>query len=128
MKPIQLGAVGRYEPVPTASDTAGAQGNPGVGVVSTPTMVLFMERTAFAAVERHLDPGEAMVGARLTVEHLAPAYPGIKVECVTSLAAIDGRRFTHRFEATQEGRLIMRGELTAVLVDLSRFSAPSRAP
>jgi fluoroacetyl-CoA thioesterase len=71
---------------------------PDMKVYATPFMIRDIERTCRDLILAHVDPGEDSVGAKVEVEHLAPALPGSEVRVSVRLIAVNGRRL--RFEAS----------------------------
>jgi fluoroacetyl-CoA thioesterase len=122
---VQIGLVGRYERTVQPADTAGDQGNVGVKVLSTPTLILWLERAANAATAGHLPPGHGEVGVHLEVHHRAAAPVGTRVRCEARLVgAIDGRKLTYLLTADDDqGKILMEGTLERRVVDLARFHA-----
>ncbi|HEX7124734.1 MAG TPA: thioesterase [Thermodesulfobacteriota bacterium] len=125
---IEVGLVGRYERTVQESDTADAQGNRGVRVLSTPTLILWLECAANVATEGRLPAGYGEVGVRIDVRHLGAATVGTRVRCEARLVgAIDGRKLTYLVKAEDgDGRALMEGTLERRVVDLARFHERSR--
>jgi fluoroacetyl-CoA thioesterase len=120
---IEVGLVGRLERTVQPSDTADAYGNSGVKVLSTPTLVGWLETAAGAAIAERLPPGHGTVGVHLDVRHRAAATVGARVRCEARLVgAIDGRKLTFLLKAEDEGgKLLMDGTHERRVVDLARF-------
>jgi len=115
--------------VPRDEDTAAAKGNTGVAVVSTVSLILMIEEACGRLVGPYLEAGEATVGVRVAVDHLAPARVGRPVDVTASLAGVDGRRLAFAAELVQDGRRVMAGTHDRMAVDLARFlGSPSPAP
>lgn len=72
---------------------------PGGEVLSTPAMVLLMERTCVRACQRYLPAGFTTVGYHLDVRHLAPLPLGERVRVSARLQAIEGNKLTFWVEA-----------------------------
>src|SRR5690348_9349554 len=71
---------------------------PDMKVYATPFMIRDIERTCRDLILTHVDPGEDSVGAKVEVEHLAPALPGSEITVSVKLVEVNGRRM--RFAAT----------------------------
>lgn len=125
MRAPALGRTGSHRVVPGPESTAAAIGNTGVSVVSSPSLMGMLEEASHRAVRDLFEPGEATVGTRIDVSHLAPALPGREVLAQAHLDAIDGRRLRFSVCAYQEGRVIMRGTHERALVRLERFIPPN---
>lgn len=123
MKEILPGLTGRYEIVPGAAHTAAAAGNVGVEVVGTPFLIGYLEVAAHRAILPYCDAGEATVGARIEVDHLAPALPGRSIIAEAKLVAVEGRRMSFAVEVRQGQRLIMKGRHDRAIVRLDKLLA-----
>ena len=71
-------------------------------VLSTPDMIRLIERTAIEAVQPHLAPGQATVGTRVGIAHLAGTLVGMTVTITVELTAVDRRKLTFRVEVRDE--------------------------
>ncbi len=106
---------------------------PGMGVthvgpkemLSTPSMIGFMERTALTLLQKYLDGNDRSVGARVDVRHLAPVPVGGKVRVRASYLRNEGRRYIFAVEAYAGDLKIGDGTHERVVVDPSRFQSPS---
>ncbi|MCS7207708.1 MAG: thioesterase family protein [Dehalococcoidia bacterium] len=72
---------------------------PGGEVLSTPALVMLMERTAVRACQSHLPPGFTTVGYHVDIRHLAPLPVGQEVRVLATLQALEGNKLTFRVEA-----------------------------
>ncbi len=121
MKPVPLGTAG-IERFKTNDDhTAAAVGNFGVAVVASTTLILFIEETAGNALKPFLDPGEASVGTRVAVDHLAAIAPGREVTVRAEAIGVEGRLVTFAVEVKGGGKLLMQGRHVRAIVELRRF-------
>lgn len=109
----------RVQPQP--GDLASAIGNVGVDVVSTPAIIGYLETAAHLLIESAYEAGEASVGTRVNVEHLAPANVDSELVCQAELIACDRGKCEFAVRAVQNGRLIMQGEHTRRVIDLQTF-------
>ena len=123
MQDVQPGIAGNEDIVPEAHHTASAVGNAGIDVVATTALILFLEEVSHGVVAPHLDPGEATVGVRVAVDHLAPARVGEVLRVCCELAELRGRRLIFSCEVRQADVLAMQGCHHRVVVDRSRFMA-----
>jgi len=71
-------------------------------VLSTPTMIALIERTAIDCVQPHLAPGQATVGTRVDVAHLAGTLVGMTITITVELTEIDRRKLGFRVEVRDE--------------------------
>ncbi len=127
MKPIALGRIATYRDFPGPNSTAAAIGNTGVVVVSSPYVIGLLEEASHRAVKDLYEPGEATVGTRIEVSHLAPAFPGRDVVAQAKLEVFEGRKLKFSVSAYQGDRLIMQGFHERAVVRLDHFlkSEPS---
>ncbi|HEU4367795.1 MAG TPA: thioesterase family protein [Methylomirabilota bacterium] len=86
-------------------------------VLSTPDMIRLIERTAIEAVQPYLAPGQATVGTRVDVAHLAGTLVGMTVTVTVELTAIDRRKLTFRVEVRDELDEAGRGTHERFIVD-----------
>lgn len=121
MKPPAIGQQARFEQVVSPDNTADKFGNPGVEVLATPALCHWFESTSVMAIRSQLDPGEATVGTRLSIEHLKATPLGMRVTVDAEVTAVDGRRISFRIEAHDERELIARGSHERYIVELARF-------
>jgi len=129
MKPLQTGITTTIEIVPRADDTASAVGNAGIDVVSTTTLILYIETAGDQLVAPYYEPGEATVGTRVEVDHLAPARVESPVHVTATLEQIRGRRLVFATEIRQDNTMIISGFHHRSVVQMGDFSdaaPPSR--
>ena len=116
-----MGQVGRFEQVVGPEHAADRFENSGVTVLATPVLCHWFESAAVLAIAPQLEPGEASVGTRLTIEHLKATPLGMRVRVESRVVAVEGRRITFENEARDEVELVARGTHERVVVDLARF-------
>ncbi len=90
-------------------------------VLSTPSMIMLMERTCLDSVLEHLDAGESTVGTHVCVSHLASAASGETVTISARLAERNKRRLTFEVRATAGDRVLGEGTHQRAVIDTSRF-------
>src|SRR5881396_4020205 len=73
-----------------------------IRVLSTPDMIRLIEQTAIEAVAPCLAPGQATVGTRVDVAHLAATPVGMTVTITVELVEIDRRRLGFRVTVRDE--------------------------
>jgi 2-hydroxychromene-2-carboxylate isomerase/predicted thioesterase len=127
MRSLPAGCRYAHRVLPTREDTAAAAGNTGVEVVATTAIILFFEEVCHLAIKDFYEPGEASVGTKVEVEHLAPAYVGQPLEVSAELLSVSGRRVDFKVEARQADRVVMTGRHQRAVVDLARFLGGDRA-
>ena len=121
MRPIAVGASYRGQVTAGPGELASALGNAGVDVVSSPAIIGHLEMACHNVIDPHFDDGEASVGVGFSLRHVAAAFPDRPIDVSAELIAHDGKRFTFRVRAEQDGRTVMTGEHERALVHLERF-------
>jgi len=91
-------------------------------VLSTPTLIWFLENSAREALAEALEDDESCVGAHVDVQHLAPTPMGHEVNCTARLIHAEDRQFTFQVEAHDESQLIARGVHKRQVIDKQRFA------
>ncbi|HEX2440369.1 MAG TPA: thioesterase family protein [Methylomirabilota bacterium] len=89
-------------------------------VLSTPNMIGLIERTAIEAVQPYLAPGQATVGTRVDVAHLAGTLVGMTATITVELTAIDRRKLTFRVEVRDELDEAGKGTHERFIVDAAQ--------
>lgn len=128
MKPLEPGITTTMEIVPRADDTAAAAGNPGIDVVATTALILYIETTCDQLLAPYYEPGEATVGTRVEVDHLAPAKLESPVHVSATLEQIRSRRLMFATEIRQGDTLIMSGFHHRNVVKKGDFSKAAPQP
>jgi len=122
MAAYQIGAR-REEVVEVGNDSAiRFLGNEGARVLSTPQMILFMERACRNLILSMLDPGHDTVGTHVNVWHRAAAPIGSKVKILAELTAVNGRRAEFRVEARVGEKIIGEGTHQRAVIEVARFA------
>jgi predicted thioesterase len=88
-----------------------------IRVLATPEMVRLVEQTAIQAVQPLLKPGQATVGTRIDVAHLAATPEGMTVTVTVEVTAVDRRRLSFRFEVRDETEKIGEGTHERFVID-----------
>lgn len=91
-------------------------------VLSTPTLVGFLERTARETIAACLDEDERSVGVEIELRHLAPTPVGQTVRCTARVIHAEGREVTFQVEAHDACELIARGLHKRAVVRVDRFA------
>lgn len=119
--PIPSGLTASLSFTVTDLDTAQALGSGGLPVLGTPRLLAWCEATTCAALDAHLGEGQASVGTRISLEHLAPSRVGAVIEVTAVLVHVDGRLVRFTVTGHCAGKLVGAGEVTRVIVDAQRF-------
>jgi predicted thioesterase len=123
VKKIAVGQVGKLEQVVGPEHAADRFENTGVTVLATPVVCHWFESAAVRAIAQQLEPGEASVGTRLTIEHLKATPLGMRVHVESRVVAVEERRIAFEVQAVDEVELVARGTHERFVVDLGRFLA-----
>lgn len=122
MTELTVGTVGEFERVVEPTHTAQHLGSGSVAVLSTPTLILWLEEAAVRAVDHALPPGHATVGTWVDVRHLAATPVGMRVAVRAELVAVAGRRLTFRVSARDEREPVGEGTHERAVIDVARFA------
>jgi fluoroacetyl-CoA thioesterase len=96
-------------------------GSGSVQVLSTPSMIAFMEITALKLIDAHLPEGQSSVGASVDVRHLAPSPVGCTVRVRAEITAVDGRMVELSINAWEGEKHIGSGTHQRAVIDVERF-------
>ena len=122
MAKIPQGA-GREEKQVVTEDVAiNFLGADGARVLSTPNMILGLERTSRNLVLPLLDPGYDTVGTHVNVYHLAATPVGMTVTFHSEVISVDDRRVNFKVEAFDEKEKIAEGTHQRFIVNVARFT------
>jgi fluoroacetyl-CoA thioesterase len=91
-----------------------------IRVLSTPDMIRLIEQTAIEAVAPCLAPGQATVGTRVDVTHLAATPVGMTVTISVELVEVDRRRLGFRVEVRDELDEAGKGTHERFIVDAAQ--------
>ena len=95
----------------------------GRHLLSTPSLVLLMERGSIEAIKPFLGEGESSVGTEVNVRHLAPTPEGGTVRIKATVLERDGRRFRLEVEAFDELDQIGVAEHERFVIGIERYLA-----
>ena len=99
--------------------TIGFMGEEG-RVYATPSLVRDIEQTCRDLLMNHADPNEDSVGMEVSIRHLAPTLPGMKVEVTAKVTAVEGRKVSFQISARDDLELIGEGSHTRFVVDVAK--------
>ena len=91
-------------------------------VLSTPTLIGFLERTARETLAPFLEPDERSVGAEIELRHFAPTPLGWRVTCTARVIHAEGVQITFQIEARDEHELIARGLHKRAVIRVGTFA------
>ena len=78
-------------------------------VLSTPSLIWFLEHTALELMAPYLETGEITVGVQVEIEHLAPTPIGQEVTCEARVIHAEGPLVRFHIEAHDEKEPIGKG-------------------
>ena len=107
-------------------DTAKFRGSGTLDVLATPSMIGYMEYTAWNCVDPYLAEGETTVGTEINVKHLSATPVGCKVTYQAELTEIDGRKLTFKVTASDEKGIIGEGTHQRFIVKTEKFLAKAK--
>jgi len=95
----------------------------GARVLSTPNMILGLERTSRNLVLPLVDPGYDTLGTHVNVSHLAATPIGMTVTFRSEVVSVEDRRVNFKVEAFDEREKIAEGTHQRFIVNVERFAA-----
>ncbi len=97
-------------------------GEMGPRVLSTPQMILYMERTCRTMLLPMLEPGHDSLGTKVCVSHVAAAAIGEEVVFSAEITGIDERRVSYRIEARSAERKLGEGTHERTIINVAKFA------
>jgi len=94
----------------------------GISVLSTPAMILFMEKTSMRCAQQYLPEPYTTVGISVNVRHLNPAPIGGVVRVVSRLLSVNDRRLVFEVKAYYRDVLIGEGIHERFIVNREKFT------
>ena len=123
---LQTGIKGKQTIVVTPAQTAAYYGSGALEVFATPAMVALLEETVWRSVQPCLEEGQATVGTRVDIRHLAATPLGGKVTCESELVEIDRRRLVFKVEVFDEKTKVGEGVHERFVIQSEKFLAAAR--
>lgn len=119
----QIGTIGEFRFVvgPEHVITFAGEGMPAV--LSTPSLVALIERTARQSIEPFLESDERSVGTEIELRHFAPTPQGAQVTITTRVIRVEGREIVFQVEARDAQELIARGAHKRAVIRVDAFAA-----
>ena len=124
---LQLGIKGKQTVTVTHEQTAAHYGSGALEVFATPAMVALLEETAWRSVQPYLEEGQATVGTRVDIRHLAATPLGGKVTCESELVEVDRRRLVFKVTVTDENTKVGQGIHERFVIQSDKFLAAAKA-
>ncbi len=98
-------------------------GEHGPRVLSTPQMILYMERACRTMLLAMLKPGHDSLGTKVCVSHLAAAPIGAEAVFSAEIISVDERRVEFRIEAWSGEKKLGEGTHQRTIIDVAKFAA-----
>ncbi|HZQ23093.1 MAG TPA: hypothetical protein VFA89_09855 [Terriglobales bacterium] len=95
-------------------------------VYSTPDMIRLMETAAFHALQPYCEGDEITLGTAIHIEHRAASSIGASIKAEAVVESFDGKFYTLRVIASDNGREIGRGTVGRAVVSIGKFLAKMR--
>ncbi|MEA4827979.1 MAG: dihydrolipoamide acyltransferase [Clostridium sp.] len=118
---LKVGETFVNEYIVKSENTADSIGNKGVIVLSTPSMIGFMEDTATRVVIDNIPENYRPVGTKIDVEHINSTPINMKVTIKATLIAIEGKKLRYNVEAFNEKCKIGFGTYEQHVISLGNF-------
>jgi len=104
---LKPGQRGELEAEVTKELTVNRMGRKGADVLSTPGLLMLMERACIVASEPHMPAATTTVGYAVDgLRHMAPTSIGRRVRVMTVLEEVDRNRLTYSIEAFEGDKKI----------------------
>lgn len=118
---IVIGNLGRRTFATRPEHSAEAVGNSGVVVLSSASLIWFIETACADAIRDCYDEGEVCIGVGFNLTHLAPSAIGQPVDAIARVESVDGIKIGFEVTARVRDRIVMAGTHQRAVVDLQRF-------
>lgn len=92
-----------------------------IAVLSTPSLLLLIEKTAKNCVQPHLPEGYATVGIHVDIKHLNPVPKDEKVLIEVSVSEIDGKRIVFTTRSFWRNVVVGEGIHERYVVNVDKF-------
>lgn len=118
---MEIGTKG-YREIVVTEDMAASKAGMGLPpVLSTPALIGFMETTCYESIMPELSEGQATVGAKVDVTHMAATPIGMKVRFETELLEVKGSKLVFKVEAYDEAEMVGKGTHIRFIIDRQGF-------
>ena len=118
---IPIGACGNAEETVAFEHTLTSHHPELPPVYSTPDMIRLMETAAFRALQPYCEGDEITVGTSIHIDHRAASSIGACIKAEAALESFDGRFYTLRVAARDNGREIGTGTVGRAVVSVGKF-------
>lgn len=101
-------------------------GSGDFAVLSTPSMIAFMEETAMKCAQRFLPSEYTTVGSLVNIKHVNPAPLGATIRVESKIAISEGRKIVYEVRAYLGDILIGEGVHERFIVNREKFIEKAR--
>lgn len=118
----KIGTTGEFKFVVSPEHVITFAGDGMPAVLSTPSLIGLIERTARESLQPFLEADERTVGTEIELRHLAPTPQGATVIVTTRVIHTDGREISFQVEARDGQELIARGAHKRAVIRVGSFA------
>lgn len=104
-----------------AKHSAAAVGSGLLDVLSTPSLLAFLENTALELMAEDLTEEQSQVGMEAQLQHLAPTAIGKSVSVTARLVEQKGKIYEFELEAYEADKLIAKATHKRAIVNIEKF-------
>lgn len=119
---VPVGVVCVEEYTVKEENTAKHVGSGDVAVLSTPSMIAFMEETSMKCAQQYLPRDYTTVGVAVNVKHVNPAPLGSTIRVESRILSHEGKRIVYEVKAYYKGLLVGEGLHERFIVNRERFA------
>jgi predicted thioesterase len=123
MHEIKVGITGEETLVVTPDIAISFLGLEDGRVLSTPNMILYMERVSRNTLFKLLESGFDSVGTKVNIEHLKAAPLGATVVFSTEIIGVDDRRIMFAVAAKWGDEFVGQGTHERTIINVAKFAA-----
>jgi predicted thioesterase len=96
-------------------------GSGGVEVLSTPSLISFMESVSYQLLQDHLPRGYTSVGIEICIKHKAPVILGEYVDVYSIIESVEGRKVVFNVSSYHGDKLVGDGRHVRYIVEIDKF-------
>lgn len=109
--------------------TAKTVGSGALCVLSTPSLIAFMENAAWSLAEASLPEGSTTVGISIEMKHIKASAVDEEIEVIATHVASEGRKMTFSIEAKDShGDVVGTAIHERCIVDIQKFMSKIKKP
>lgn len=120
--PPPIGTIGEHRFVVGPEHVITFAGDGMPAVLSTPSLIALIERTARESLQPFLESDERSVGTEIELRHFAPAPLHSTVTILTRVVRVEGREIVFQVEARDPHELLARGAHKRAVIRIEAFA------